>query len=471
MAGLLSKDRIIAPKGFNRWLIPPCALATHLCIGQAYALSVFNLPLTRQLGVTRSLPEDWKLTQLGWIFTIAIFVLGASAALFGKWVQAEGPRKSGFVAALCWGAGFLIGALGIQLHQLWLVYLGYGVLGGCGLGIGYITPVSTLISWFPDRRGMATGMAIMGFGGGALIASPLSDWLMRSFSSETSTGVAPTWVVLGLVYLAFMIGGAFGYRLPAPDWKPEGWVEPPEDASRLAARHNVTPSEALKTPQFWLLWVVLCFNVTAGIGVLGQASAMIQEIFKGKITASAAAGFVGLLSLFNMAGRFSWASLSDKIGRKATYACFFALGTVLYALVPHSGTLGSVAFFVACFALIISMYGGGFATIPAYLADIFGAKYVSAVHGRLLTAWSAAGVLGPVLVNYIREFQIDRGVPKDQAYTVTMYIMAGLLVIAFFANLAVRKVAERHIEQADGPRQSGTPKGPTHPPQAAGAHA
>ena len=448
MAGILSKERIVAGPGFNRWLIPPCALATHLCIGQAYAISVFNLPLTKQLGITASQSGDWKLTQLGWIFTIAIFVLGASAALFGKWVQAHGPRKSGVVAALCWGAGFLVGALGIRTHQLWLVYLGYGVLGGCGLGIGYITPVSTLIAWFPDRRGMSTGMAIMGFGGGALIASPLSDFLMRHFASATSTGVAETWVTLGLLYLVFMLGGAFGYRVPATDWKPARHVEPARSAKRLITRSNVTPGEAVRTPQFWLLWVVLCFNVTAGIGVLGQASAMIQEVFKGTITATAAAGFVGLLSLFNMGGRFLWASLSDKIGRKATYACFFTLGPALYALVPLIGRIGSVPLFVACFCAILTMYGGGFATIPAYLADVFGTKYVSAVHGRLLTAWSAAGVLGPVLVNYIRQSQIDHGVPKHQAYGVTMYIMAGLLVIAFFANLAVKPVAERHHEQA-----------------------
>jgi MFS family permease len=446
MAGLLDKERTLARPGFNRWLIPPCALATHLCIGQAYALSVFNLPLTRQLGVAKSIAGDWRLTELGWIFTIAIFVLGASAALFGKWVQAVGPRKSGFVAALCWGIGFLVGALGIHLHQLWLVYLGYGVIGGCGLGIGYITPVSTLISWFPDRRGMSTGMAIMGFGGGALIASPLSDFLMRHFASATSTGVVPTWVVLGIVYLLFMMGGAFGYRVPPDGWKPAGWVPPPEKAKVLITQHNVTPGDAIRTPQFWLLWVVLCFNVTAGIGVLGQASAMIQEVFKDRITPSAAAGFVGLLSIFNMAGRFGWASLSDKIGRKPTYMVFFALGTALYALAPLTGKVGSVALFVACFCVILSMYGGGFATIPAYLADVFGTKYVSAVHGRLLTAWSAAGVLGPVLVNYIRQFQIDHGIPKNQAYNITMYIMAVLLVIAFFANLAVKPVADRYHE-------------------------
>src|SRR5499427_6150287 len=457
MAGLLSKERIVARPGFNRWLIPPCALATHLCIGQAYALSVFNFPLTRQLGIRQSIAGDWKLTELGWIFTIAIFVLGASAAVFGSWVQRVGPRMSGLVAALCWGVGFLIGALGIRSHQLWLVYLGYGVLGGCGLGIGYITPVSTLISWFPDRRGMSTGLAIMGFGGGALIASPLSDFLMKTFASPTSTGVAETWIVLGIVYTIYMTAGAFGYRVPAPDWKPAGWTEPSRQERSLITRNNVTPNAALKTPQFWLLWVVLCFNVTAGIGVLGQASPMIQEVFKGSVTPSAAAGFVGLLSLFNMLGRFGWASLSDKIGRKATYACFFTIGPALYALVPLSGKLASVALFVGCFCIILSMYGGGFSTIPAYLADVFGPKYVGAVHGRVLTAWSAAGVLGPVLVNYIREFQIASGVPKYQAYNITMYIMAGLLIVAFVANLAVRPVADKYVEHPAAEPRLGEP--------------
>ncbi|HTB77918.1 MAG TPA: OFA family MFS transporter [Polyangiaceae bacterium] len=458
--GILDKQRTVAPPGFSRWLIPPCALATHLCIGQVYASSVFNLPLTRQLGIARSVPGDWRLTDIGWIFTIAIVVLGVSAALFGNWVQSVGPRKSGTIAALCWGGGFLVGALGIHLHQLWLVYLGYGVLGGCGLGMGYITPVSTLIAWFPDRRGMATGMAIMGFGGGALIASPLSDFLMKRLATPTSTGVVETWIVLGLIYLTFMLAGAFGYRVPDAGWKPAGWKPQLQAARSLVTTSNVTPRGAVRTPQFWLLWVILCFNVTAGIGVLGQASAMIQEVFKGRIAASAAAGFVGLLSLFNMGGRFFWASLSDKIGRKATYATFFVLGPILYALVPLSGSLGSVPLFVAAFCVILTMYGGGFATIPAYLADVFGTKYVSAVHGRLLTAWSMAGVLGPVLVNYLRQFKIDQGMPKAEAYNATMYIMAGLLVIAFFANLAITPVADKNLEKPGSEQRQREPPAP-----------
>jgi MFS family permease len=443
MAALLSRARIVAGPGFNRWLVPPAALAIHLSIGQAYAFSVFKLPLTKVLGVTESVPGDWKQTELAWIFTIAIVFLGLSAAVFGRWLEHAGPRKSGVVAACCWGLGFFISAVGIHLHQIWLLYLGYGVLGGCGLGLGYITPVSTLIKWFPDRRGMATGMAIMGFGGGAMIASPLSQLLLDHYKSPTSVGVAETFVTLGVIYLVAMLSGAFLFRVPAPGWKPAGW-EPPALASHgLITRRHVHVDNAIKTAPFYFLWAVLFLNVTAGIGILEQASPMIQEMFKGVVKPSAAAGFVGLLSLFNMAGRFGWSSLSDRIGRKATYAVFFTLGPLLYLGLPYAGRIGSVALFVGCAALILTMYGGGFATIPAYLSDLFGTQYVGAIHGRLLTAWSAAGVAGPVLVNYIREYQIERGVPAAQAYNVTMYLMAGLLVLGFFANLAVRPVREQ----------------------------
>jgi len=442
VGGLLSRDRTIAKPGFSRWMVPPAALCVHLCIGQAYAFSVFNLPMTKLIGVTQSAPEDWKLTELGWIFSIAIFFLGASAAVFGRWVEEGGPRRAMFTAGLCWAAGFFVSAIGTYTHQLWLIYLGYGVLGGCGLGIGYISPVSTLIKWFPDRPGMATGMAIMGFGGGAFIASPLSVWLMQKFSTPTHVGVAETFLVLGAVYLAFMWVGATIVRVPAPGWKPAGWM-PPKTPQKLVSGRDVYVYNALKTPQFWLIWWVLCLNVTAGIGVLGQASAMSQEMFPGHITAVAAAGFVGLLSLFNMLGRFFWASTSDIIGRKNTYFCFFALGTALYLLVPWTGSIGSVTLFVACFVVIMSMYGGGFATVPAYLKDMFGTRYVGAIHGMLLTAWSAAGIFGPVLVNYIREYQITHGVPKAQAYNTTMEIMAGLLVIGFICNALVKAVHHR----------------------------
>jgi MFS family permease len=448
----LDRKHTLADPGYNRWLIPPAALAIHLAIGQAYAFSVFNLPLTRVLGVSESAPGDWDLTTLGWIFSIAIVFLGLSAAFGGKWLERVGPRKAMFVSALFFSGGFLVSAAGVAIHQIWLVYLGYGVLGGIGLGIGYISPVSTLIKWFPDRPGMATGLAIMGFGGGAMIAAPLSVALMGYFRSPTSVGVAETFLALAVIYFAFMMFGVFTVRLPAPDWKPAGY-KPPERANEMITTANVTADQAIRTPQFWLLWTVLFLNVTAGIGVLGQASPMIQEMFPGVISAAAAAGFVGLLSLFNMLGRFGWSTTSDYIGRKNTYFVFLGLGAVLYALIPSTGDLGSVVLFVVGFAVIISMYGGGFATIPAYLRDMFGTMQVGAIHGRLLTAWSAAGVAGPVLVNYIREFQIESGVPRTEAYTVTMYLMGGLLVIGFIANFLVRPVdAKHHYDEAEAER-------------------
>ena len=439
----LDRARTVAPPGYNRWLIPPAALCVHLCIGQAYAFSVFNLPMTKLIGVNQSAPGDWKLTELGWIFSLAIFFLGLSAAVLGRWVEEGGPRRAMFTAALCWAGGFLLSAVGVYLHTLWIIYLGYGVLGGVALGIGYISPVSTLIKWFPDRPGMATGMAIMGFGGGAFIASPLSVWLMRQFSTATHVGVAETFIVMGLIYFCFMMVGAAIVRVPAPDWLPAGYV-PPAQSTRLITTENVFVYDALKTPQFWLIWWVLCLNVTAGIGVLGQASAMSQEMFPGRVTAVAAAGFVGLMSLFNMGGRFFWASVSDFLGRKNTYFVFFALGTLLYAFVPQTGAMGSVALFVICYAVIFSMYGGGFATVPAYLRDMFGTRYVGAIHGLLLTAWSMAGIFGPVLVNYIRDYNVTHGVAKAQAYNVTMYVMAVLLIVGFICNAFIRAVDTRY---------------------------
>lgn len=439
----LDRQHTVAKPGFSRWLVPPAALCVHLCIGQVYAFSVFNLPMTKLIGITESAPSDWKLTELGWIFSLSIVFLGLSAAFAGTWLDRVGPRKAMFTAALLFGGGFMVSALGIHLHQLWIVYLGYGVLGGCGLGIGYISPVKTLIIWFPDRPGMATGMAIMGFGGAALIASPLSVWLMQQFATPVDVGVAETFVALGCIYLFFMMMGAVIVRVPAPGWAPEGYV-PAAQPRKLVTTRDVHVDEALKTPQFYLLWGVLCLNVTAGIGVLGQASAMSQEMFPGRISVVAAAGFVGILSIFNMLGRFFWASTSDYIGRRNTYMIFFALGMALYALIPWTGETGSIVLFVVAYCIIMSMYGGGFATIPAYLKDMFGTRYVGAIHGRLLTAWATAGVLGPVLVNYIREYQINAGVAKADAYSVTMYIMAGLLFIGFLCNYFMTPVAERH---------------------------
>jgi len=442
-SSFLDRQNTVAAPGYNRFLVPPAALAVHLSIGQVYAFSTFNLPLSKLIGLTQSAPADWTLKELGWVFSIAIAVLGSSAAIFGRWVERVGPRKSMFVAALCFGGGFLVSAVGIHLHALWLLYLGYGVLGGCGLGIGYISPVSTLIKWFPDRPGMATGMAIMGFGGGALIAAPLSVLLMKHFATASSNGVLETFVTMGVIYFMFMMVGVISVRVPADDWRPAGWTASARPR-KLVTTANVTVDAAWRTPQFWLLWGVLCMNVTAGIGVLGQASPMIQEIFTGRVTPLVAASFVGLISLFNMGGRFIWATASDYIGRRNTYMVFFVLGILLYASVPTLGHMGSISLFVAAFCIILSMYGGGFATIPAYLRDMFGTLQVGAIHGRLLTAWSVAGVLGPVLVNYIRQYQIDSGVPKAQAYSITMYIMCGLLLIGFLCNFAITAVNAKY---------------------------
>lgn len=438
-----SKQATVARAGFSRWMVPPAALAVHLCIGQAYAFSVFNGPLTKVIGITESAPGDWSLTTLGWIFSIAIVFLGLSAAFAGKWLEKVGPRRTMFTAACCFGGGFLVSALGVWLHQIWLLYLGYGVIGGIGLGLGYVSPVSTLIRWFPDRRGMSTGMAIMGFGGGAMIAAPLCVALMGHFKSATSVGVAETFIVLGIAYFISMSIGALAIRVPPPEWKPADWT-PPDTSSKMITRNHVHIDQALMTPQFYLIWLVLFLNVTAGIGILGQASVMIQESFKDTVTPAAAAGFVGLLSLFNMGGRFVWASASDWVGRKNTYCIFFALGAVLYYLVPSFASAGNIALFVLAYCVILSMYGGGFSTVPAYLADMFGTAFVGGIHGRLLTAWAAAGVAGPALVNYLRAYQVAQGVAKADAYSMTVYIMAVLLLVGFVCNLLVKRVHEKH---------------------------
>ncbi len=553
----LLKESIIAPPGYNRWLVPPASIAIHLCIGSVYAWSIFNPALMRELGVIVPAAGDWALSQVVWIFSTAIVFLGLAAAIAGKWLERVGPRCVGVTAACLWGGGFLIGSVGISTHQLWLIYLGYGFFGGCGLGLGYVSPVSTLIRWFPDHRGMATGMAIMGFGGGAMIAAPIKRWLLKTFSETPeylgavdavnlvteggvrfaevagkkvevvvaaaadvsggllegvyvvgtgNTGAASTFITLGLVYFVVMIVASFSYRVPAEGWKPEGWTPPVEgDSSRkMITQHNVEINEALKTRQFYLLWIVLCFNVTAGIGVIGVAKTMIGEIFGSALPAfvdaegSFAATYVLMISVFNMGGRFFWASMSDYIGRKNTYHCFFVIGTLLYLSIPFAASAVSASpatiwlvIFYAATMLIFTMYGGGFATIPAYLADIFGTKFVGGIHGRLLTAWSTAGVLGPLVITSLRQSSVDKAVrdlsakvdpeqfqqtfgasvdkleqlmaaksvtvsklmeiapqgtldPTSSLYNTTMYAMAALLVIGFFANLAVHPVDKKH---------------------------
>ncbi len=491
-AGLLDRERTIARAGFNRWLVPPAALAIHLCIGMAYGFSVFWLPLSRAIGLTKpvvcadvgffqllfSTTCDWKSSDLGWMYTLFFVVLGSSAALWGGWLERAGPRKAGVVAAFCWCGGLLIGAIGVATHQLWMLLVGPGIIGGIGLGLGYISPVSTLIKWFPDRRGMATGMAIMGFGGGALIGSPLANWLMNGgnliewkgafsavhfdgFKSATEVGVWQTFMVLAIGYFIFMIGGALSYRVPPAGWRPEGWTPAIDKAHAMITAGNVHLKDAHKTPQFWLIWLVLCMNVSAGIGVIGAASPMLQETFGGRLfgdpsvgfgafsptqkvlAASVGAAFVGLFSLFNIGGRFFWASMSDRVGRKQTYFIFFILGILCYGALTTLANAGILLAFAITVCIIASMYGGGFATVPAYLADMFGTQYVGAIHGRLLTAWSTAGILGPVIVNYLHDSRVAAGVPADHVYDAIFYGLVGLLVIGLIANLLIRPVAPR----------------------------
>ncbi|WP_404712984.1 OFA family MFS transporter [Sphingomonas sp. MMS24-J13] len=482
--GVLDRARTVAGPGFNRWLVPPCALAIHLCIGMAYGFSVFWLPLSRSIGIKDSVvcksmtlidalattTCDWRVSDLVITYSIFFVVLGAAAAIWGGWLERAGPRKAGVVAACCWCGGMGIAAIGISIHQLWLIWLGSGLIGGIGLGLGYISPVSTLIKWFPDRRGMATGMAIMGFGGGAMIGSPLADMLMKHFAGPTGVGVWQTFLVLAAIYFVFMMAGALGYRVPAEGWAPAGWA-PPATASARISRFHVHLKDAHKTPQFWLIWAVLLLNVSASIGIIGVASPMLQEIFGGRLidaphvlftafddsqkkaAAAVGAGFVGAISLFNIGGRFFWASLSDRIGRKALYFTILALGAVLYGVAAPALAGGSIGLFILTFCICASMYGGGFSTVPAYLADIFGTRFVGAIHGRLLTAWSTAGVLGPLVVANMRDHRIAAGIPRVEVYQPIYWTLAAMLVVGFVCNLLIKPVDARFHMKDEAPAQ------------------
>lgn len=558
MAGLLSKERIVAKPGFNRWLVPPASIAIHLCIGSVYAWSIYNPALIRKLGVVVPSASDWDLQQVVWVFTVAIVFLGLAAAAAGHWLERVGPRMVGVVAAACWGGGYIVGGLGIITHQLWLLYLGYGVIGGVGLGLGYVSPVSTLIRWFPDRRGMATGMAIMGFGGGAMIGAPMKEFFIKLYYEAPqylgkvsdvdlitkggqrfaevagqmkevvvvgandvanmivpgpegvyvvgtgSVGAAQTFLTIGVIYFLVMMVAAFSYRIPPEGWTPKGWTPPSEEENgkRMMTSKHVHIDQALKTPQFYQLWIMLCLNVTAGIGVLGVAKTMMSEIFGSTlpniVDGAFAATYVVMISVFNMLGRFFWASASDYIGRKNTYYIFFILGIILYCSIPYTAQQVSVnpsvvwlVYFYAATMIIFTMYGGGFATIPAYLADVFGTKHVGGIHGRLLTAWSTAGVLGPLAITSLRENAIQDAIrdlaskvdpatfrekfgasvdqlhmlveqktvtisklmeiapegtvdPTNSLYNNTMYLMAALLLIALISNALMRPVHPKH---------------------------
>ncbi|WP_307787554.1 OFA family MFS transporter [Mycolicibacterium sp. S2-37] len=442
-----SRDRIVASPGWSRWLVPPAALSIHLSVGAAYSYSVFKKPLEGALGISGTLSAL--------PFTVGIVVLGLSAAIFGTWVDRNGPRMAMFAAMCCFCGGWLVGAAGLAMQQYWLVLLGYGVLGGIGWGIGYISPVSTLIKWFPDKPGMATGLAIMGFGGGALIASPWSTAMLGIFGTD-SAGIAKTFLVHGVVYAVFMSLGWLLVRVPRDDWTPHGWTPQPPTVGSMVSVGQVSANNAIKTPQFWLLWVVLCFNVTAGIGILEKASPIYQDYFPGPggaaaaAVAAAAAGYVALLSLANMLGRIGWSSLSDKIGRKNVYRMYLGVGALLYLVITLMENSNKVVFLV-CTLVILSFYGAGFATVPAYLRDLFGTYQVGAIHGRLLTAWSAAGIVGPIMVNAIADSQADAGKSGPDLYTLSFSIMIGLLLVALVCNELIRPVADKWHEpgQAD----------------------
>lgn len=445
---LLDRSRTVAAPGYNRWLVPPAALAVHLSIGQVYAFSVLKEPL-----IEKFFPETGVGTPIAIIFSIAIVMLGLSAAFGGVWMERNGPRKAMVLSATFWVTGFLVAALGVGVGQLWLVYLGYGVIGGMGLGIGYISPVSTLIKWFPDRPGLATGLAIMGFGGGALVAAPLTQWLLNRYATEPADALVPTLLTLAAIYAVLMLAGSSVIRLPAPGWAPEGWT-PSTKRSAMQTHADVRVRNAVRAPQFYLLWTVLFVNVTAGIGILEDAKPMILDFFPNTVTEAAATGFVGLLSLANMGGRFGWSSLSDKIGRKPTYVMYLGVGAGLYAVLALLGD-SATALFVSVAFVIVSFYGGGFATIPAYLKDLFGKLEVGAIHGRLLTAWSAAGVAGPLIVNSIVDGRREAGFEGSDLYIPSMVVMACLLVVGVVANLLVRPVHERHHEVVAAPSSDG----------------
>ncbi|WAJ47600.1 OFA family MFS transporter [Mycobacterium sp. Aquia_216] len=430
-AGVLSRDRIVASPGWSRWLVPPAALSIHLAIGSVYSWSVFKLPLHETLkasGLLSAIP-----------FTLGIVMLGLSAAVFGTAVERRGPRWAMFVATSCFCGGLLVAAVAAEIGQMWLIILGYGVLGGIGLGIGYISPVSTLMKWFPDRPGMATGFAIMGFGGGALIASPWSSQLMKWFGTDRH-GLAATFLVMGAVYAVFMSMGVFLVRLPPPGWEPPV-VRVAASKVPHAAGPDRTANEAIKTPQFWLLWIVLCFNVTAGIGILERAAPIYRDYFPRAASpaalTAAAAGFVAMLSLANSLGRILWSTASDAAGRKNMYRLYLGLGSVLYVVLIVAQNASKPLFLVVCI-LLLSFYGAGFATAPAYLRDLFGYLEVGAIHGRLLTAWSTAGVLGPVIVNAIADNRIAAHVVGPERYRWSFVIMVILLLIGVLCNELIR---------------------------------
>jgi MFS family permease len=428
-------ERAGAAPVFNRWLIPVAAVAVHICIGSVYAWSTFNRP------IKAIFPHShWWFSPPYTTFTTALVLLGLSAAFGGPWVERRGPRAAATAAAIFFGSGLVIGGIGIAIHQSVVQWIGMGIIAGIGCGLGYISPVSTLVKWFPDRRGMATGFAIMGFGGGAFLAGYLNPYFMGIF------GVEKTLMILGVTYFVIMMIGARIIRRPPTGWKPAGWA-PPARKHPMITDRSVSRNHALGTVQFYLLWSILFINVTAGIGILAQASPMFQDIFRK--TALEAGLFVSLISVFNACGRIFWASMSDFIGRRATYITFFVVQFFLFLLIPRLAASGQLALFEAAAFTVFTMYGGGFSTVPAFLADIFGEDNVGAIHGALLTAWSAAAVVGPVIITQLSERAKAALAPAESRvhiYDQPLRVLAYLLVVGFILTLLVRPL--KHESEA-----------------------
>lgn len=397
----------------NRWLIALSAIAIHLSIGSVYAYSVYQNPLSDQLG--------WDTTDVSLAFTIAIFMLGVSAAFLGRFVEKYGPRRSALVAAAFFGIGTLGAGFAVALASYPLFLVFYGLIGGIGLGIGYISPVSTLVKWFPDRRGMATGMAVLGFGAGSLITGPVAGTLL------IATSIPNTLYILGAVYLILMVLGASYLEKPEEGWMPKGMKTKISSGTAKITEDlaQLTANEAVKTGRFWMLWTMMFINISAGIMLLAVASPMAQEITG--MSALTAASVVGLLGLFNGLGRIGWASLSDYIGRPNVYITFFVIQVIAFFLLPN---ITSQLIFPILLYIIITCYGGGFASLPAFIGDLFGTKQLGAIHGYLLTSWSMAGVVGPMVVSYIYD--------TTQSYTVTFTIFNILLIVALITSFAMR---------------------------------
>jgi OFA family oxalate/formate antiporter-like MFS transporter len=402
----------------NRWLIALSAVAIHLSIGSAYAYSVFKKPLTNEFG--------WDTTQIAFAFTLAIFFLGISAATFGRFVEKRGPRISAMVAALLFSGGLIGAGLATSVGSLYGFYLTYGVIGGIGLGIGYISPVSTLVKWFPDRRGLATGMAVFGFGAGALLASPIAARLIEA------RGIPATFYILGFTYLVLMLAGASYIVKPPEGWLPKGMKEAVETgkAPIKVDLAQLTANEAVKTKRFWFLWIMMFVNISSGIMLISVASPMAQE--KVGMTPLAAAAMVGVMGLFNGGGRIFWAGLSDYIGRPNVYFTFFFIQFIAFLILPN--VTNALIFQILIYS-ILTIYGGGFASLPAFIGDLFGTKQLGAIHGYLLTAWSMAGVVGPLVVAYIRDTMNN--------YDPAFYVFAALLAVALITSILMRTDVRR----------------------------